>query len=119
MWDRFFNQDRYTTTCSTIHTLRVDMIRQIFSEFYYVIWFKIGFLATEKRWVIFFFTSSMFSLKPLQFQFIIFGLNTLVYFEMELRHQGPSLVLEVIGQVHYMHCSQQEGFESTFADGQF
>ena len=51
MWDRFFNQDRYTTTFSSIHTLRVDMIRQIFSELYYVIWFKIGLLATENRWV--------------------------------------------------------------------
>ena len=53
----------------------------------------------------------MFFLKPLQSQFIIFGLSMLVYFEMEL-HQGPSLVLDLNVQVHYMDCSQQEGFES-------
>ena len=43
----------------------------------------------------------MFFLKPLQFQFIIFGLSMLVYFEMDLHlHQDPSLILRVIGQVH-------------------
>ena len=63
-------------------------------------------------------TSSMFFLKPLQFQFIIFGLSTLVYFEMDL-HQDPSLVLRVIDKVHYMNYSQQAAFESPFADDQF
>ena len=94
----------------------LDMIRQIFSEFYYVIGQQrtVGLKSFNMS-----FTSSMFFLKPLQFQFIIFGLSTLVYFEMELLHQGPSLVLRVIGQVHYMNCSQQAAFESHFDDGQF